>query len=455
MNIKIIPIHKINPAPYNPRKDLKPGDEEYERLKRSIKEFGYVDPIIWNERTGNLVGGHQRFKILTEESDIKEIAASVVSLSDSEEKALNIALNKISGDWDEEKLAALLDELQQEDFDISLTGYDLEEAEQLIESLSLNEALNDIDSIEDDEFDTDEAYEEAKKNPITKNGDIWILGNHRLMCGDSTNENDVAKLMDGNTVQMIFTDPPYNVNYQGGANGTREGIKNDHMDSELFLEFLRKAYQNMATFTEAGGAIYVCHADTEGENFRNAMKEKGFLLKQVLVWVKNTFVLSRQDYHWQHEPILYGWKAGGSHKWNGDRLQSTTFDEQTDVSIVNKGDHHILTFTNGERSIVMKVDNYEILNVVEDGKKSVWRFDKPNRSEEHPTMKPIPIPARAIINSSKPGEHVMDLFGGSGSTLIAAEKTGRKCFTMELDPAYCDVIVKRYEELTGNKAIRI
>ncbi|TYS55764.1 DNA modification methylase [Bacillus infantis] len=455
MEIKKIHMNQINPAPYNPRKDLKPGDEEYEKLKRSIQEFGYVEPMVWNTRTGNLVGGHQRYKILKENPLIQMVDVSVVDLDDTKEKALNIALNKISGDWDEEKLVELLQELKEEDLDLALTGYDLEEAEQLISEFNLGAALDDLDAVEEDEFNPDEAYEEAKRNPKAKPGDVWQLGRHRLMCGDSTSSDDVAKLMNGQRAEMIFTDPPYNVNYQGGAGGNREGIKNDHMDSESFLEFLRAVYKNMAAHTAEGGAIYVCHADTEGESFRKGLREAGFLLKQCLIWVKNTFVLSRQDYHWQHEPILYGWKEGAAHRWNGDRLQSTTFDEVPDISIVREGEHHILTFNNEERSIVIRAKDIEIMNIVEDDQKSAWRIDKPSRSEEHPTMKPLAVPARGIINSSRPGEIVMDLFGGSGSTLIAAEKTGRICYTMELDPGYADVIIKRYEELTGEPALLI
>lgn len=405
MKIVRIPIEMINPAPYNPRVDLQPGDEQYEKLKRSIEEFGYVEPLVWNRRTGNLVGGHQRFKILVNEKGYKEVEVSEVDLDETREKALNIALNKISGDWETTKLAELLQELQASDeIDFELTGFSEEEFDELLEQLDV-ELEQDIEyeEVEDDEFDVESELEKIEE-PVTQRGDIWLLGEHRLLCGDSTNLAEIQRLMNGKRAAMIFTDPPYNVDYTGKTKDALK-IQNDHMDDESFYRFLYDAFSVMYKVTEEGGPIYVCHADSEGLNFRKAMIDSGWLLKQCIIWVKNTIVLGRQDYHWQHEPILYGWKPGAAHKWAGDRKQST-----------------------------------------------VWEYDKPQRNAEHPTMKPIPIPAKAIQNSSYKGEIVFDPFGGSGSTLIAAEKTGRICYTCELDPKYCDVIVKRYEELTGNKA---
>jgi DNA modification methylase len=405
MKIVRIPIEMINPAPYNPRVDLKPGDEEYEKLKRSIEEFGYVEPLVWNRRTGNLVGGHQRYKILVNEKGLKELDVSEVDLDETREKALNIALNKISGDWETTKLAELLQELQASDeIDFELTGFSEEEFDELLEQLDI-ELDQDVEyeDVEDDEFDVESELENIEE-PVTQRGDIWLLGEHRLLCGDSTNLEEVQRLMNGKRAAMVFTDPPYNVDYTGKTKDALK-IQNDHMDNESFYRFLYDAFSVMYKVTEEGGPIYVCHADSEGLNFRKAMIDSGWLLKQCIIWVKNSIVLGRQDYHWQHEPILYGWKPGAAHKWAGDRKQST-----------------------------------------------VWEYDKPQRNAEHPTMKPIPIPAKAIQNSSYKGEIVFDPFGGSGSTLIAAEKTGRICYTVELDPKYCDVIVKRYEELTGNKA---
>lgn len=395
--IKKIAISKINPAPYNPRQDLMPGDPDYDKLKRSIETFGYVDPLIWNERTGNLVGGHQRFKIL-KESGYTEIEASVVNLDLNNEKALNLALNKISGDWDEEKLSVLLQDLDSE-IGIDLTGFDDEELDDLIERLDDRIPVE----VEDDKFDVGEELESIE-DPETKPGDILELGQHRLICGDSTDPKVISRLMNEKLAAMVFTDPPYNVDYEGKTDDSLK-IMNDKMNDDQFYQFLFDLYSTMLGATEEGGAIYVCHADSEGHNFRRAMVESGWLLKQCIVWVKNVFVMGRQDYQWQHEPILYGWKPGAPHHWNGDRKQST-----------------------------------------------VWNFDKPQRNGDHPTMKPIPLIAQAIQNSSKKGEIVLDVCGGSGSTLIASEQTGRICYMSELDPKYCDVIKKRYEQLTGNKA---
>ncbi|SMD66057.1 Modification methylase DpnIIB [Bacillus mobilis] len=404
MNIRKIQMTDINPAAYNPRVDLKPGDLEYEKLKRSIEEYGYIELLVWNERTKNLVGGHQRYKILLAQG-ITEVEVSVVNLDDAKEKALNIALNKIGGDWDYAALGDLLKELSDtEDIDLELSGFTFEEAGEIFEELNV-EGVSFGDDPEEDDFD---AAEELKKikDPICKPGDIWTLGKHRLMCGDSTNKNDVLQLMNNKLADMVFTDPPYNVNYTGKTEDALT-IENDQMDDESFYEFLLTAYINMLEVSRPGAAIYVCHADSEGINFRKGLKDAGWLLKQCIIWAKNSFVMGRSDYHWQHEPILYGWKPGAAHTWNSDRKQTT-----------------------------------------------VWEFDKPLRNGEHPTMKPVGIPAKGIQNSSYKGNIVFEPFGGSGSTLIAAEQLNRICYIMEYDPNYCDVIIKRWEELTGNKAIK-
>lgn len=391
MEVKKIAVDKINPAKYNPRKKLKPGDAEYEKLKRSIKEFGYVEPIIWNQRTGNIVGGHQRFTVLKNEG-YKEVDCVVVDLGEQEEKALNIALNKIHGDWDLPLLKDLLEELDKSMFDVSLTGFDALEIEEIFSKVHDKE-------IRDDEFDVDKALEDIKE-PITKYGDIWLIGKHRLMCGDSTLLHDVLTLLDGKKANICVTDPPYNVNYEGGTEDKLK-IMNDKMEDNKFYEFLLSAFKNIYEVLDDGAAVYVFHADTEGLNFRKAFKEAGFHLANVCIWAKNSMVLGRSDYQWQHEPILYGWKPTGKHKWYADRKQTT-----------------------------------------------IWNYDKPTRNAEHPTMKPVPLIAYPIKNSSMTNCIVFDPFGGSGSTMIAAEETGRICCMMELDPKYCDVIVKRYLEYT-------
>lgn len=393
MNIQIIDINKLIPATYNPRKDLKPDDAEYIKIKNSIVKFGFVSPLVINKDM-TVIGGHQRLKVL-KDLGITEVECIVVDLDKTNEKALNIALNKIQGDWDEDKLEALLQELKLEEFDMNLTGFDFDE---------VDEILNDINGAKEDNFDVDSAYEEIEE-PITKPGDIWILGNHRLMCGDSTHKDDIMRLMNNQDADMLLTDPPYNVDYVGKTAEALK-IKNDNMDDNQFYEFLKKVFENMYIVTKEGASIYVFHADTEGINFRKAFKDAGFKLAECLIWKKDCFVMGRQDYQWQHEPVLYGWKEGKAHYFINDRTQST-----------------------------------------------ILEFDRPKQSTLHPTMKPIELIAKLIKNSSKENDIILDLFGGSGSTTIAAEQLNRKCYTMELDPKYCDVIVKRWETMTNREAI--
>ena len=393
MNIQKIKIESLKPAEYNPRKDLKPEDEEYQKIKKSITEFGYVAPVIVNSNM-TVIGGHQRLKVL-KELGYTEVECVVVDLEQKKEKALNIALNKISGDWDNDKLEELLAELKQTDIDMDITGFSFDE---------VDEILKDITGSKEDDFDLDQALNEIEE-PISKRGDVWILGKNRLMCGDSTQKEDVIHLMNSQEADMLLTDPPYNVDYEGKTSEALK-IENDNMSETEFYNFLLDSFKNMFDSIKYGGSAYVFHADTEGLNFRNAFKSCGFKLAQCLVWVKNTFVMGRQDYPWRHEPILYGWKPGSGHYFVDNRKQST-----------------------------------------------VLEFDKPSRNAEHPTMKPVDLLVYLIKNSSKENDLILDLFGGSGSTLIAAEQTQRRCYTMELDPKYCDVIIKRWENLTGEKAI--
>lgn len=393
MEIQRIEINKLIPATYNPRKDLKPEDDEYKKIKKSILEFGFVSPLVVNKDM-TVIGGHQRLKVL-QELGYEKVECIVVDLDKTKEKALNIALNKISGEWDTDKLESLLQELRMDDFDLSLTGFDSDEVDDILEDL--------IETKEDD-FDVGEELNKIE-NPITKIGDVWILGNHRLLCGDSTNKENVDKLMNNNLADFILTDPPYNVDYEGKTQDALK-IANDSMNDNEFYTFLETSFKNLYESIKEGGSIYVFHADTEGLNFRNAFIKAGFKLAQCLIWVKNTFVMGRQDYQWRHEPILYGWKEGAAHHFINDRTQST-----------------------------------------------ILEFDKPSRNAEHPTMKPIDLLVKLIKNSSKENNIILDLFGGSGSTLIATEQTKRTCYMMELDPKYCDVIVKRWEKLTNKKAI--
>lgn len=388
MQIEKKKVIDLVPADYNPRKDLKPGDKEYEKLKRSIDEFGYVDPLIWNKRTSRLVGGHQRLKVL-KDMGIDEVDVVVVDMDEEKEKALNVALNKISGDWDKDKLMLLITDLQGEDFDVSLTGFDPEELDDLFK--------DDMkDGVKDDNFDVDK---ELKKPTMTKPGDLWQLGEHRLLCGDSTKEESYNLLMAGKQANLVITDPPYNVNYQGSAGK----IKNDNMKDDAFYQFLLAAFTNMEKNMASDASIYVFHADTEGLNFRKAFSDAGFYLSGTCIWVKQSLVLGRSPYQWRHEPILFGWKKKGKHCWYAGRKEST-----------------------------------------------IWEFDKPKKNKDHPTMKPIPLLAYPIMNSSMTNSIVLDPFGGSGSTLIACEQTKRICRTIELDEKFCDVIVKRYIEQVGS-----
>ena len=388
MVIESVKAGLLMPAKYNPRKDLKPGDAEYEKLKKSLEEFGYVEPVIWNRTTGNVVGGHQRLKVLLS-MGMTEIDCVVVELSEEKEKALNVALNKISGDWDKNKLALLIADLQGADFDVSLTGFDPAEIDDLFK-----DTLK--DGIKDDEFDVEA---ELAKPTKTKPGDIWLLGRHKLICGDTTNPDTLKTLMGEEKANLVVTDPPYNVNYEGSAGK----IKNDNMDNENFYKFLFDAFVNTESVMADDSSIYVFHADTEGLNFRKAFSDAGFYLSGTCIWKKQSLVLGRSPYQWQHEPVLFGWKKKGRHQWYTGRKEST-----------------------------------------------IWEFDKPKKNGDHPTMKPIPLLAYPIMNSSLTNSIVLDPFGGSGSTLIACEQTDRICRTVELDEKFCDVIVSRYIELVGS-----
>ena len=367
---------------------MKPGDPEYEKLKRSIEQFGYVEPVIWNEKTGRVVGGHQRLKVLTD-MGITEVDVVVVDMDTEKEKALNIALNKISGEWDTEKLALVIADLQGTDFDVSLTGFDPEELEDLFR--------DDVKGgVKEDDFDVEA---ELQKPTFSKAGDLWMLGEHRLFCGDSTKPETFDLLMNGKKANLVVTDPPYNVDYKGSAGK----IKNDSMAEDQFEQFLLAAYQQMEAAMADDASIYVFHSDSHGLAFRKAFEEAGFYLSGCCIWKKQSLVLGRSPYQWQHEPVLFGWKKKGKHQWYTGRKEST-----------------------------------------------IWEFDKPKKNKDHPTMKPIALVSYPIMNSTMTGCLVLDPFGGSGSTLIACEQTGRICYTVELDEKFCDVIVRRYIEQVGS-----
>lgn len=386
--MKTVKLTDLNPAPYNPNYMDK---TQTKQLSQSIDTWGYLDPIIVNKRNMVVVGGHQRLTKLLKKGIIEEDVV-LVDLDTNNEKALNLALNKIKGQFDETKLQTLIEDLELEGFDVELTGFQNSE----LESLFPEEKLPVIE----DEYNPEETEIEAK----VQVGDIWILGRHRLLCGDATKEEDMQLLMNNHQADLIITDPPYNVNYTGATKDQLK-IQNDNMDNKKFHEFLLQSYQVMYNAAAPGASIYVFHADTEAVNFRETFTQAGWKLAQCCIWAKQSFVMGRQDYHWQHEPILYGWKPTGPHKWYSDRKQST-----------------------------------------------LWQFQKPTKNLEHPTMKPIELISYPLQNSSKKSDIILDPFGGSGTTLIAAEQTQRTCHTIELDPHYCDVIINRWEEFTGEKA---
>lgn len=433
----------LRPAEYNPRKRLTPDDPEYIQIKNSLQEFGYADPIVINT-DGTIIKGHQRRNVMID-LGYTEAEVIVIDIPDKEkEKALNIALNKITGKWDNAILKDLLVELDLNGYDFTVTGFERPELEDLIQALDVPPETV------DDDFNPDEVAAEIAE-PESKTGDIWILGRHRLMCGDATDPNDVSRLMAGAKLDLVITDPPYNVDYGAktefleeylGQEGTRTNstIQNDKMDALSFYSFLLAAFQNFNDAMCPGAAIYVFHAERTGLQFRQAYADAGLKMAQCLIWEKNTFVLGRQDYQWRHEPILYGWKEGAAHYFINDRTQDTVILEDTkDLKDMKK------------QELLAILD--KILKDYKD-QTTVHFEPKPSRNALHPTMKPLPLVGRLMNNSSKPGWAVGDFFGGSGSTLMAAEQLGRSAFIMECDPRNVDVIIRRWEEYTGQKAVR-
>jgi DNA modification methylase len=427
MEIRTLKLQDLSPAGYHARKMLKPGDKFSNSLEKSIVEFGYVDPIIWNERTGNVVGGHQRCEIL-KSLGLEEAEVSVVNLPEDREKVLGLALNKIGSEperWDMPRLRDLLIEIERFDIDIELTGFQIPEIERLFPG-----------EVFEDNFDFDAAVESISE-PITKRGFIYQMGEHRLVCGDSTVPAEMVRLMNGRTANMVFTDPPYNVNYGNTmkdklrrkvskANAGRT-ILNDHFKStEGFYNFLFNAISALRPYVQ--GDVYICMSSSELHTLQLAFASCGGHWSTFIIWVKNVFTIGRSNYQRQYEPILYGWFEGSSHYWSGIR---------------NLGDVY------GRENVRLDIDNVPLVRVEACGIESdIWEFAKPVKSADHPTMKPIGLCARSIRNSSKPGDLVVDTFGGSGSTLVAAEEVGRVCYTMELSEKFCDVIVKRWEDLT-------
>ena len=382
--MQLISTEKLIPYVNNARTH---SSEQINKLRSSLREFGFINPVII-DRDFNVIAGHGRIEAAKAEG-ISEVPCVFADyLTEAQKKAYILADNRMAMDagWDEELLRVEIEALQAESFDVGLTGFDESEIADLFETDSeVKEAGCDVDA-------------ELEKPPVTKSGDVWLLGNHRLICGDSTREETYTLLMDGKKANLVVTDPPYNVNYEGSAGK----IKNDNMENGKFYQFLLDAFTNMEKSMADDASIYVFHADTEGLNFRKAFADAGFYLSGTCIWKKQSLVLGRSPYQWQHEPVLFGWKKKGRHQWYTGRKES-----------------------------------------------AIWEFDRPKKNGDHPTMKPVPLIAYPIKNSSMSNCIVLDPFGGSGSTLVACEQTDRVCHTIELDEKFCDVIVKRFIKQAG------
>lgn len=421
MKFKKMKLNELTPADYNPRVELKPGMEEYDKLKKSIEEFGFVDPPIFNIQTGNLVGGHQRVTVAKSLGFLEEIEVSIVDLPLEKEKALNVALNKISGKWDEEKLGALLKELSEQSEGIDLTGFAESEIDDIITAFDYQEDTE--KPIVEDDFDVNH-FVENHQEPTTKLGQLWQLGEHYLMCGDSTSEDDVLHLMQRNKANLIVTDPPYNVAVQSGneelQSSGRGEIMNDNMSYDDFVEFLSKVFENYSSIMHDDAGIYVFHGSSYQREFENAMNAAGIEVRAQCIWVKNNATFGWSQYRWQHEPVFYAHKSGKAPQWYGNRKQTSIWKD-------------------------------DLVNDLPDV--TIWQIPKDDANKYyHPTQKPLSLIAIPVRNSSKRGDVVADYFGGSGSTLMLCEELGRICYTMELDPIFCDVIIARWEKATGGKA---
>lgn len=415
MKIVVRKIADLKPADYNPR-ELTP--KQRQELTASLETFGLVDPILVNKnknRKDIIIGGHQRVKVWQTLGN-ETVPTVELDLDLKQERELNVRLNKNTGQWNDEMLAQYF------------------KKDELVDWGFEDDALNFMEEDIISEGQTDDDYApEAPEEPESKPGDIWILGEHRLLVGDSTNPDDVKRLMDGAKADILYTDPPYGVSYKGT---NFDIIKNDQLrDSEL-LNFLTKAFTNAHNYTKANPAIYVFYASKTHIEFEQALNYSGFEVKQQLIWQKG-FNLGRSDYHWSHEPMLYAIKRGNNSKWYGDRTQQTSLTKQTN-----------------EYDKLKKADLVKILEALHEGQ-TVWQIKKDAASTyQHPTQKPVELALRALENSTKRGQNVLDLFTGSGSTMIACEKYGRKFYGMEFDPKYADVIKNRWQTFTGKKAIK-
>lgn len=435
MQVEQWPIENVKPYAKNPRKN----DDAVEKVANSIREFGFQQPIVV-DNDGVVIVGHTRLKA-AQMLGLDEVPVVVASgLSDDQAKAYRLADNKTGelSQWDFDKLASELEDIDWLNINIEQFGFTLDDVDY----------RSDDEKVEEDDYDIDDEQES-----IVKVGEVWQLGNHLLMCGDSTDADAVAKLMNGEEADLLLTDPPYNValghhmkpSEAKQLHRRTDGlvIDNDAFDSEQeFEDFLLSSFESALPHLKQGGAFYIWHASTMTHRFRAACDRAGMNVRQILVWAKNTFALGRQDYQWQHELCLYGWKDGAAHYFIDDRTKSTV--EQIEVPNLAKA----------KKDELLSLCK-QLLSQSEREHTTVISEDKPSRSAEHPTMKPLKLMARQIHNSTLPGELVLDVFGGSGSTMMACEQMNRRCYTMEIDPHYCDVIVDRWEKMTGREASRI
>lgn len=416
MNITDIRTCDLKPYENNPRLN----EDAVDLVAASIDEFGFKQPIVVDKDL-IIIAGHTRWKAAQKLGLETVPCIQADDLTPAQVKAYRLADNKVAeaAQWDLDALQFELEELDNMDFDMEPFGFETETFDEQI--------------AEDDNFEA-----ELPTAPMTRSGQLWLLGKHRLMVGDSTKCQDVEKLCSDATVDMIVTDPPYNIDYTGGTKDAMK-IENDNWgDDEGFIEFLKAAFENMRDQLKAGGSFYIWYASTQSKNFLEAAERAGLNIRQTLIWNKNTFSLGRQDYQWKHEPCLYGWKDGAAHYFVNTRNLATVIEdaENQDIDDMKKDELKKLL-----KSILGGVHETTVLDE-----------KKPTKSELHPTMKPIPLIAKQIKNSSRQGETVLDLFGGSGSTLMACEQLGRRCFMMEYDPHYADVIIKRWEDYTGEQA---
>lgn len=423
MQIYDKPLGWLTPYENNPRNN----DEAVEPVANSISEFGFKVPIVATP-DGEIINGHTRWKA-AKKLKLKTVPVIIADdLTEEQVRAFRLADNKVAeiAQWD---IELLLSEIESVDnLDMTLFGF--------------TDSDYTLDDFEDEETGTDISEDEIESEgdsvSSVEYGDIYQLGRHRLMCGDSTSAGDMKELVNGEKIDLYVTDPPYNVAYEGKTEEAMT-IQNDSMDDASFRKFLRDAFEVADQHLKPGGAFYIWHADSEGLNFRAAVKETGWLLKQNLVWVKNSIVLGRQDYQWKHEPCLYGWKDGASHYFIDNRSLTTVIEED---------EENLKEMTKGELISYIKT-------MQENSPTSIFYEDKPVRSDIHPTMKPLKLIARCVLNSSKKGERVLDSFNGGGSTLMVCEKTERIYYGMELDPVYVERTIKRWEEETGLKAEKI